>query len=168
MSNFKTGRDEKRLALRTRVIPLEANDRDDISNVRDVLQELGEYQGRPASHYELPVADAVELRGPQQELPGLSEKKSGQDGRGCRRRQIAWLHLHQRTRLQERRRLRELLRGFSSWSFLFDLICAGMLSSNIIGHPGNRASFSFSSRCAMHRFRMSDCAISRQKNLRRS
>lgn len=52
MSNFKTGRDEKRLSLRTRVVPLEANDRDDINSVRDVLQELGEYKGRPASHYE--------------------------------------------------------------------------------------------------------------------
>lgn len=65
MSNFKTSRDEKRLALRTRVIPLEANDRDDISNVRDVLQELGEYQGRPAFHYEgfmmdLPMRNSIE------------------------------------------------------------------------------------------------------------
>ncbi len=40
------------LSLRTRVKPLEVNDLDDMNDVRSAMEELGEYGGRPASHYQ--------------------------------------------------------------------------------------------------------------------
>lgn len=49
---WESPKNVKKLALRSRVKPLEANNRDDINQVRDVMQELGYYRGAPVDHYD--------------------------------------------------------------------------------------------------------------------